>query len=112
MRLQRRALPERLRVFIKLEARLLEVLDPPVGELLTGIVGHVLGQDPPEQTAAAADRQADRECQVLAEVHGWRSRRSCFVRSTLARDSRHVKPAPAGPGRARASGIALFGAGE
>ena len=62
-----RALPEHLLGFVDLETRLLEVLDHPVGEHLTGIVRRVFRQEPPQQIAATGDREADRECELVAK---------------------------------------------
>ena len=44
MGLEQRPLPERLAVFVELEARLLEVPHHPNGELAPGIVGGVLSR--------------------------------------------------------------------
>jgi hypothetical protein len=68
-----RALPEHLVLFVDLESRLFEMLDDPWGEHLPGIVRRVFCQEPSQQDAAAGDREADRERELVAEgavVHG------------------------------------------
>jgi hypothetical protein len=54
----RRTLPHDLSIFIDLEARLLQVLHDPLGELLARVVGTF--ERPPLEIAAAGDRKADR----------------------------------------------------
>jgi hypothetical protein len=64
---------------------LLEVLHDPLGEHLPGIVRRVFLEDPAQQIAAPRDREADRECELVAErvvIH----RRACSY-SLLANDS-------------------------
>jgi hypothetical protein len=63
----RRAFPHNLLGFVDLETRLLEVLDHPLGEHLTGIVRRVLLEDPAQQGTAARNREANRERELVAE---------------------------------------------
>jgi hypothetical protein len=73
VRASRWALPERLAVLVELKARLLEVSDDALGELVSGIVRQVLSEDPPQQIAASRDRKADRKDELVPEaavVHG------------------------------------------
>jgi hypothetical protein len=63
---QGRAFPERLAIFAQLVLRLLKVLDE-LGDLLPGVVGRVLLEEPAQQGAGAGQGQADREHQVLSE---------------------------------------------
>jgi hypothetical protein len=63
----RRALPEHLVLFVDLETRVFEVLDHAGGEHLAGIVRRMLRHEPPQQGSAAADREADREGELVAE---------------------------------------------
>jgi hypothetical protein len=56
-----------LAVFIDLEIGLLEVPHDPLRELLAGIVGSVLFQEPAEEIAAARQGEADRKHEVIAE---------------------------------------------
>ena len=70
----RRTLPHNLLGFVDFEARLLQVLYDPLGNLLAGIVRRVLLEQTPQQSAAAGDREADRECELVAEgamIHGY-----------------------------------------
>ena len=49
------------------------MLDHPVGELPARIVGDVLLEETPQKIAAAGDREADRERELVAEgavIHG------------------------------------------
>jgi hypothetical protein len=93
VRLERRPRLERSRFLVDLIAGLLEVADDALGELLPGVVRHVLAQDAAHQGALAAERQAEREHEVLAEAprvaHG---KCSCFVRLPVARRGAAVKP--------------------
>jgi hypothetical protein len=63
----RRALPEHLALFVDLETRLLQVLHDPLGQLRPGIIRRVFCQEPPQQSATARDREADRERELVAE---------------------------------------------
>jgi hypothetical protein len=71
--------------FVDLKARQLEVLDHPLGQLLAGGIGDVLGQHPLQQVALLADREADRgdeqiaECSVIHGRHVLSLFRSCFA---------------------------------
>jgi hypothetical protein len=55
-------------VLVNLKTRLLEVPDHTLGELLAGIVRHVLFHDPSQEIAAARDSKADREPELVAEA--------------------------------------------
>jgi hypothetical protein len=69
----RRPLPHDLIAFVDLEARLLQVLHDPLGEHLPGIVWRMLYEQPTQEIAASADREADREQELITEgavVHG------------------------------------------
>jgi hypothetical protein len=46
---------------------LFELLDHPLGELAAGIVGGVLLEDAAQEIAAAGDREADRERELITE---------------------------------------------
>jgi hypothetical protein len=72
VRRQGRTLPERLAILVKIEARHLEVLDHPLGELLLGIVRRVLAQD-------RRRRSRLREMAKPIEKTRW-SRRDCMRR--------------------------------
>jgi hypothetical protein len=63
---RRRALPHDLIGLVDLEARQLQVINHPLGELLAGIIGHVLLEEPAQKIAAAGDRKADREGELIA----------------------------------------------
>ena len=43
------------------------MLDHPLGELLASVVGNVILQEPAQEIAAAADREADREGELVTE---------------------------------------------
>jgi hypothetical protein len=43
------------------------VIHHPLGELLAGIIGHVLLEEPMQEVAAAGDRKADREGELVPE---------------------------------------------
>jgi hypothetical protein len=68
VRTRGRSPPERLALFVELEARLLKVSDDPLGELPPGIVRHPLLYDSAQQVAAPRDGQADREDELVAEA--------------------------------------------
>jgi hypothetical protein len=65
--LPRGLLPHDLIALVDLKAALLKVLDHPLGEHLVGIIGHVILQEPAQEIAAACDREADREDELVAE---------------------------------------------
>ena len=56
-----------MRGFIDLVAGQLEVLYYPLGELLAGIISHVLLEQPAQEIAAPSDREADRGGELGAE---------------------------------------------
>jgi hypothetical protein len=83
----RRALPHNLLAFVDFETRQLQVLHDPLGELLAGLIRCVFCQEPAQQAAAARDREADREGELVAKgavIH----RRSVLVlfAPVIARD--------------------------
>ena len=45
-------------------SRQLQVLHDPFGELLARVVGHVILEEPTQETAAASDGKADREAEL------------------------------------------------
>jgi hypothetical protein len=50
------------------------VINHPLGKLLSGIIGHMLFEQPSQETPASADREADGKGELVAEgavVPGW-----------------------------------------
>jgi hypothetical protein len=63
----RRPLPHNLIGFVDLEPRKFQVLDDSLGEHLARVVGGVLLENATQEVAAAADRKANRERELVAE---------------------------------------------
>jgi hypothetical protein len=73
MRWWRRALPQALVPLVQLEPRPLQVFHHPLTELVPGIVGCVLAQQPAEEVTTPGDGEADGEHELGTErpvIHG------------------------------------------
>jgi hypothetical protein len=64
---RRGALPHDLLALIDLKARPLQVVDHPLGELLAGVIRHMLLQEAAQEIAALTDCEAERECELGTE---------------------------------------------
>jgi hypothetical protein len=71
-------------LFVDLETGSLKLLDHPLRELVAGVVGDVLLEQPAQQIAALADREADREHELIAEEIPLARACSFFVLGMLA----------------------------
>jgi hypothetical protein len=83
MGLERRAFPQRSGLLVQLEPRLLKVPDDPLGELVPGVVGRVLLQEPAQQAAAAGQAKPIEKTRCCRNDQGCTRATSCS-RSVLS----------------------------
>jgi hypothetical protein len=68
VRAGRRTLLERLAFLVQPEARLPQIPHDTLGELLPGVIRHVLFENPAQQVAAPRDRKTDRKDELIAKT--------------------------------------------
>ena len=69
----RRTLPDDLGLFVDLKAAELEVLDHTSGELVAGVIGHMLLRQSPQQVTVLPDGETDGEDEQVTKrvvIHG------------------------------------------